>query len=325
MGRLLENLLGGTRNLFLFTFVVVAFTIVGLSYWVITFVWDETKDDQDLMVDNVENALSPIYINYYVNTDDYISPEAYIAMAEYQQQFPETQNVQVLTDLTTAELTGYMINHMTAGLGVGCVYCHNLNNFAADEWDDPVAMENKTLARQHLQLTADLNQQWLEQLPTLTDTKQPSGAQITCAVCHNGEAQPVTWPEDLNALPDDFRLPLDGQFSVENDDEILNVNARADISLDTVQYNQYVMYHMNDSMGVGCTHCHNSRYFPSWEVPAKYYTVNMLQMSQFIWNEYGDTLNGKEPSCLMCHQGEVIPPGAARSAAVLPASLATQP
>jgi photosynthetic reaction center cytochrome c subunit len=78
------------------------------------------------------------------------------------------------------------------------------------------------------------------------------------------------------------------------------------------------MYHMNTSMNVGCTHCHNSRYFPTYEVPAKYYAMNMLQMSQHIWNTYTDSLANKQPSCNMCHQGAVIPPGAARSAAVMP-------
>jgi photosynthetic reaction center cytochrome c subunit len=85
------------------------------------------------------------------------------------------------------------------------------------------------------------------------------------------------------------------------------------------------MYHMNDSLGVGCTYCHNSRYFPSYEVPAKYYSVNMLQMSQHLWQEWGDALQGSEPSCLLCHQGAAIPPGAVRSASLMPADLVAAP
>jgi photosynthetic reaction center cytochrome c subunit len=135
-------------------------------------------------------------------------------------------------------------------------------------------------------------------------------------------AQPVTWDDVLVTLPNSFRLPLDEDtvFSVD-EQGLLNVNARRDVSLDTVQYNQYVMYHMNTSMNVGCTHCHNSRYFPSYEVPAKYYALHMLQMSQYIQQEWGHTFNGKDVSCTMCHQEAVIPPGSARSADILPAVL----
>jgi len=318
---LLENFLGGRRGFFWFIFVLVGGTLVGSSYLVITFIWNQVQPEDEIIVDD---ALSAIYVDYYANQDDYISPESYIAMGEYQQQFPEPQNVVVLTDLDTTGVIGYMINHISVGMGVNCTHCHTLENFAADEWDDPVAMANKVNARHHLNMTRDLNVNWLAELDTLTDAKQPSGAQITCAVCHNGQAQPQLWSDDVFATPDDFRLPLEELVSVTEED-ILNVNARRDISLDAVQYNGYVMYHMNTSLNVGCTHCPNSRYFPSWEVPAKYYALNMLQMTQDIWSSYGDTFGGQEPSCNMCHQGAVIPPGAARSIDVMPGSLVTAP
>lgn len=326
MAQGLENTFG-KKGLFWLIFAGVSLVLVGLSYWVITFVWAQVSEDEP---PDVEDALSLIYIDYNVNPDDYISPESYLAMAAYQQQFPETQNVQVLSDLTTVEIIGYMINHMSAGLGVNCTYCHSLENFAADVWDDPVAMAAKDMARQHLRLTGDLNQNWLTQLASLTPDKQPSGAQITCAVCHNGQPLPNPWEQESIALPDSFRLPVGGPNDspipagtelIYSVDELgyLNVNANYDVGLDAVQLNQYVMYHMNMSMNVGCTHCHNSRYFPSYTgVPAKYYAMNMLQMSQHIWTEWGDTFDGNQPSCYMCHQGAVIPPGAARSVDVMP-------
>ena len=309
---MVENLFS-RRIVFWIVFLGVGFTLVGASFWVILFVRDRaTVEDETAMA----NAESLIYVDYTPNADDYISAESYLAMGDYDRRFDETQNVQVLGDLTVTEITGYMINHFSSGLGVDCSYCHSLENFAADEWDDEVAMANKTNAREHIMLTRDLNQEWLTQLPGLSDQKRPSGAQITCATCHLGEPQFETWPTGQTSLPDDLRLPTT-PLSVEEQD-ILNVNARRDISLDTVQYNQNVMYHMNVSMGVGCTHCHNSRYFPSWEVPAKYYSLNMLQMSQFILEEYGESLGGQEPSCLMCHREAVIPPGSAISAELLP-------
>jgi len=317
---LLENFAGGKRGLFWFVFIFVALNLVGASYLVITFIWDRVQDNDEIVVND---ALSVIYVDYYANPDDYISADAYIAMAEYQQQFPETQNVQVLQGLTTSEIIGYMINHVSAGMGVNCAHCHTLENFAADEWDDPVAMENKNQARQHLLMTQALNRDWLATLGDVSAFKQPSGAQITCAVCHNGQAQPQIWA----GVPDyeDQMLALMAEPVTVDNEDILNVNARSDISLFAVQYNQDIMYHMNTSMNVGCTHCHNSRYFPSWEVPAKYYSVHMVQMTQAIYNDYGETLGGQVPSCNMCHQGAVIPPGAALSIDVLPADLVTAP
>jgi photosynthetic reaction center cytochrome c subunit len=319
--------------LFWLVFVAVTFTLVFAGWWVIYFVSNTVLADEE-----PESARSPIHVDFRTNVDDYISAESYLAMGEYARIYPEPRNVQVLTDLTTQEINGYMMNHIVAGMSVNCTYCHSLANFAADEWGDPVAEANKMTARRHLQMSADLNQNWLTQLPDLTPQKAPSGVQVSCVICHNGVAVPNNWPEDLQSLPDGFRLPLnmdafasypvdldvdESELSLSLDDEgLLNVNGRTDIGLERVQYNQYVMYHMNRSMNVGCTHCHNSRYFPSREVPAIYYASNMLQMTQYILEEYGDTFSeGNEPNCLMCHQERVIPPGSVLSPDLLPDSL----
>lgn len=331
IGRFLENALGGKRNVFLLVVLVVTFAIVYSSYLVVVYVNQQTRSDDEIQASAQEvGQSSEIYVDFFVDEARYISDEAYIAMGDYQRNFPEPQNVQVLTGMSTQAINGYMMNHVVTGMKVNCTYCHNLNNFAADEWGDTeeinAAEERKMLSREHLIMTQDLNRNWLAELPQLTNQKQPSGAAITCATCHNGAAQPVTWPADLQSLPDDFRLPLDAEYDLTLENQgILNVNARDDISLDSVQYNQYVMYHMNRSLNVGCTHCHNSRYFPSQEVPAIHYAANHLQMAQHILQEYGDTLNNKEPSCLMCHQENVVPPGAARSMELIPDALAAPP
>lgn len=309
----------GERGAFLFTFVMITLTILGASALVVTFVWQRVRVDNSLQVDR---ALSTIYVNYYNSADNFVSADSYLAMAAYQREYVRPQNVRVLTGLDTQGVIGYMLNHISAGMGVDCTHCHSLENFAADMWDDPVGVANKRLAREHLYMVRDLNQEWIASLASLTSQRQPSGAQVTCATCHNGVPVPQAYPEDQDGVPDNFRLPLAENvvFSVENQG-ILNVNARRDISLETVQYNQYVMYHMNQSLGVGCTHCHNSRYFPSYDVPTKYYSLHMLQMSQFLVSDYSDSLRGQQPSCNLCHQGAAIPPGAARSADVMPASL----
>jgi photosynthetic reaction center cytochrome c subunit len=315
-----ESLLG-KRALFVAVFIIVTICLAGSSVWVANFVYREAQGAAEASGAVAPSGVSLAHVNYNVDAKQFISAESYLAMGDYQKEFPETQNVQVLNDLTTAQMVSFMTNQVSAGLGVDCTHCHTLANFAADEWDNPVAMANKATARQHLLMVRDLNTLWLPQLTSLTPQKQPYGAQITCATCHNGVPQPVTWPTGIASQPANLRLPYE-PVSVEGID-ILNVNGRRDISLDTVQYHQDLMYHMNVSLNVGCTHCHNSRYFPSWEVPAKYYALHMVQMSQFIWQNYGSTMNGSEPSCLMCHQQAVIPPGAAKSAAVMPASLVT--
>lgn len=323
----------GKQGLFTLIFLAVTGALAGTSFLVVVFVNSTIRGDDPML--NQEAPLSPIYVDYRVDVDEYVSGGSYLAMAEYQQEYDMPRNVRILTDLTTQEINGYMLNHFVGGLHVNCTYCHNINNFAAGpEWEgEEVAMPegddaahpeweaNKTNARRHLELVQDLNRNWVsdEVLNDLTAEKKPSGSQMSCAVCHNGQAQPEPWPADQAVLPDDFRLPLDEQYDLTAENiGILNVNARTDISLDTVQYQQQVMYHMNQSMNVGCTHCHNSRYFPSREVPAIHYAQHMLQMSQYIWLEYGDSFAGKQPSCTMCHQGNIIPAGAAISVDVLP-------
>lgn len=315
------------RFQFLLVNLMVAGALLTAGLWVINFVRNQAAVDET----NADSELSEIFVDYFIEPDAYVDGASILAMGNYIRDFPETQNVEVLTGMTTAEVAGYMVKHVSAGLGEDCTYCHSIDNFGAEEWDDEVAMQRKQIARAHLSMSADLNQNWLtmlgdsEQMLAITDfgetgaegasmPKQPSGVQITCATCHMGQGKPVVWADDIMALPDDFRLPLD-------DLSILKVNAREDISLDTVQYNQYTMYHMNESLGVGCTHCHNSRYFPSWEQPAKYYANHMLQMSQHIRDNYSDVMGGQEPSCTMCHYGNPLPPGAAKSADALPSVL----
>jgi len=311
-----------SKGAFFGVFLIVTGALVLTSFWVVTFVYNQTQDEEEVRVDD---ALSLIYVDYYEQASDYVSEASYLAMGQYRGEFPEPQNVEVLVGLDTNEITGYMLNHFSAGLGVDCTYCHTLENFAADVWDDEVAMANKDMARQHATMSGDLNQTWLTQLPDLADNKQPYGAQIACATCHNGVPQPVSWADDP-PYGEPLRLPLDADTVISVEEQgILNVNARRDISLDTVQYNQEVMYHMNTSLGVGCTYCHNSRYFPSYEVAAKYYSLNMLQMTQYMWNTYADILGNQEPSCTLCHQGAPIPPGSVRSVEQMPLPISSYP
>lgn len=311
----------GKRFAFWSVFILVTVILLSGSLWVINFV-------QGKVALAADEPVSTIYIDY--NPDgSYISAESITAVGQYIQQFPEPQNVKVLTGMTTTEVWNFMTIYMAGGLQVDCTYCHNINNFGADgpEIGDDEVAARKDNARLHLEMVADLNKNWITQLSEV-EGKQPSGAQIICATCHNGQPQPVAWADELHALPNDYRLPLrdaNGNVGTPADiDAALLVTGRDDIySLDAVQYNQHTMYHMSESLGVGCTHCHNSRYFPSWEQPAKYYALTMLQMNQHILGNYADSMNNQEPSCVLCHQNQVRPPGAVREASALPDTLAT--
>ena len=297
----------GSQNArFWVVFILITMLLLSGALWVIGFIGGTAVAAAD-----EEIALNQAYINYST-AGDYIQPESVAAVQAYIAQYPEPQNVKVLTGLNTSQVWSFMTNFVAGGLQVDCTYCHNINNFGADGADigDDIVAARKDNARLHLQMVADLNQNWLTQLAAI-EGKQPSGAQIICATCHLGQPKPVAWPDELHALPDDYRLPLDNL-------DVLLVTGNLDVSLDAVQYNQHTMYHMSESLGVGCTHCHNSRYFPSWEQPAKYYGLTMLQMAQHIRGNYQESMNGQEPSCFLCHRNQVRPPGAAQAEIFLP-------
>jgi photosynthetic reaction center cytochrome c subunit len=296
----------GPNLAFLAVFILITVLLLSGALWVVSFVRGTAVSAAEDQV-----ILNQAYINYST-AGDYVSTESTQAVQAYIAQFPEPQNVKVLTGMNTSEIWAFMTAYVAGGMKQDCTYCHDINNFAAEGaeiGDDDVAAR-KDNALLHLEMVADLNQNWITKLAEV-EGKQPSGAQIICATCHLGEPIPVAWPEDLHALPDDYRLPL-------ADLDVLLVTGNLDVSLDTVQYNQHTMYHFSESLAVGCTHCHNSRYFPSWDQPAKYYALTMLEMSQHILENYQDTMNDQEPSCYLCHRNEVRPPGAAQAEVFLP-------
>lgn len=329
----IRDFIRSTRSSFWFGFFMVGGFLFASSLWVVSYVRGATVEASEAAAPRTSS-----YVNYWVGKD-YITAEANAAVQAYIEEHPEPQNVQVLTGWNTAQVWSFMSGQVAGGLQVNCTHCHVLENFGAETVEEYIELggteemlNNKKTARAMLLMTQDLNQNWLTKLNEYPDgfeegrnnvgvmSKQPSGAQITCATCHLGQANFATWPENQHAIPDDYRLPLrnaeTGQpGTVADIDAALLVTGKDDqYSLDQVQYNQNTMYHMNDSLNIGCTHCHNSRYFPSWEQPAKYYAYTMLQMSQHILDNYSDELmNGQEPSCVMCHRNQVRPPGAAVS------------
>ncbi|MBA3947627.1 MAG: photosynthetic reaction center cytochrome c subunit [Herpetosiphonaceae bacterium] len=226
----------------------------------------------------------------------YLKPETLAAANKYIQEHPQPQNAQVLKGMSTAQIYNYMVTQVAGGLKQNCTTCHNVNNFASDE------LGTKVLARQMMLMVADLNQNYVVTLPA-----NAGGKMVTCATCHNGKINFNTYPAVQSPIPQSWVLPLDNL-------DALQVTGKKDPQLAQVQQNQYTMNHMNYALGVGCAFCHNARYFPSYEIPQKSYALTMLKMSQHINQNYKTIMNGKTPSCWMCHQQNYLPPGSVTQA-----------
>ena len=303
------------RSAFLIVFGLITLALVGGSLGLVSWIYSQI---QSVARANAPARLpsSALYVDYDPGVNgstSYIRAESLAAMTAYVQQHPEPQNAQVLKGMATGQIANYMVSQVSGGLKVDCTYCHNLanGNFADD------TNPQKNTARQMMLMAADLNQNWIKLLP-----ESVGQYQVTCATCHNGRPAPLAYPLDQSPLPDNFRLPL-------NDLDSLLITGKDDPSLAEVQQNQWTMSHMNRSLGVGCNFCHNANYFPSNEIANKGYALTMLKMVQHINATYskegGGNLLNQTPSCNTCHQGNPIPPGAAKSPADVPAVLSSFP
>lgn len=302
--------------------VVMAVASIAIFWWIFyqleAVAAEQAKPQADLL-----RQSQSVYVNYvYLPTDAYISAESLAAMNAYIAANPQPQAVQVLKGMNTAQISAYMVSQVSGGLKVDCSYCHNIANFAQEDGYPNAA--KKVTARKMMQMSADLNQNYTAKLPASVGNYQ-----ITCATCHNGKAAGLnSYPiEIMNTLPNDWSLPLDLDYPGG-----LVVTGRKDISNAEVERNQFTMYHFNVSMGQGCTFCHNSRNFQSYEIEQKNHASIMLQMTKHIQETYvapggriaDGIMAGKSPSCWLCHQGARIPPGAAQPGQV-PAVLSSTP
>jgi photosynthetic reaction center cytochrome c subunit len=209
---------------------------------------------------------------------------------------PNTVNVQVLTGMSSAQIWLYMQQYVSGGLGVGCQYCHNINNFASDE------VPQKAAARSMLYLVSDVNAQFIVNLPNW------KGNYVQCATCHNnqpnnleafGEQFTKSVPDipvvvdpldeagvpilDPAAKPEQLRAPIGLQDAVlyyiynyqvwrpfdpadpESGRGSLALTIDGGRTQDQVTINQNVMNYQSWSLGVGCNYCHNSRNFTAYE------------------------------------------------------------
>jgi photosynthetic reaction center cytochrome c subunit len=248
---------------------------------------------------------SAVYNNYNP-AGNHLKPESLAAMQKYITENEQPKNVQILKGWNTKQISNYMVAQVAGGLKVDCSYCHNINNFADD------SNPNKGKSRAMMLMSGDLNRSFVSKLPVSV-----GGYNITCATCHNGKPKFETYPTEIqNTLPNDYRLPLEREYPGG-----LVITGVESKSLDEVELNQNTMYHMNLSLGQGCTFCHNARYFPATGVKdggrdQKQHATWMLQMAKHINNSYSPIMANQTPSCWMCHQGNSVPPGAAKAGQV---------
>ena len=232
---------------------------------------------------------------------------------------PNPVNVQVLTGMDSGQVWAYMQQYVSGGMGVGCQYCHDLNNFAADTY------EAKINARNMLYLVSDVNSEFIVNLPNWR------GNFVQCATCHNN--QPVAmegWGTQFeNSIPPISVVvnPLDENGNTVSDPALKPEALREPVFLkDAILYyvynyqvwrpydpndpesgrgslaltyeggrdqsqvtiNQNVMNYQSWALGVNCMYCHNSRNFVAYEtdpagtLPNPEYAYNKLKTQRMM-------------------------------------------
>jgi photosynthetic reaction center cytochrome c subunit len=244
------------------------------------------------------------------------------------------RNVQVLGDVGVAEFTRLMAA-MTSWVSPeeGCTYCH-AGDLATD------APYTKLVARRMLEMTRDINTNWKDHVG---DTG------VTCFTCHRGHPVPEqVWTRDpgpaqaggfargnagqntpaaavgLTSLPFDPFTTLLGanqEIRVQSKTALPAENHR---SIQETEATYALMVHISDSLGVNCTHCHNTRSFMPWEAssPARVTAYHAIKTVRHLNETYLEPLAAILPAerkgpegdafkvnCITCHRGLPKPLG----------------
>jgi photosynthetic reaction center cytochrome c subunit len=245
------------------------------------------------------------------------------------------ENVQVLGDLPEPQFTRLMaaITEWVAP-EEGCGYCHNLDNLADD------SLYTKTVSRRMIQMTWDINSGW-------QDHVKETG--VTCYTCHRGNPVPANiwfneepqrfasagmlgWndgqnrPSDLSAstsLPvTAFAAYLAGDAPIRVQSTAALPTTEGGATIQQTEQTYGLMMHMSDGLGVGCTYCHNTQAFGSWELspPPRQTAWHGIRMVQDLNGTYMEPLTDTFPAerlgptgdvpkanCATCHQGVFKP------------------
>lgn len=240
--------------------------------------------------------------------------------------------LKVLGGLTLTEFNRLMaaISQWVAPPEQGCAYCHNLENMASYE------KYTKTVALSMLRMTQDTNAQWKDHVG---DTG------VTCWTCHRGNAVPkYVWTSEPFADQPGGVIPTRQNLASSTvayaslpRDPLTAFLDREDTTISVVSPNALptgepgrkgikhaewtygLMMHLSSSLGVNCTHCHNSRAFYVWEptrVKAWYAIRHVRKMNRdYIWPltevlpaaRKGPAGDPQRIACSTCHQGVYKP------------------
>ncbi len=261
------------------------------------------------------------------------------------------ENVQVLANVSREEFD-YFMAAITAWVSPeeGCNYCHNPANMASDE------VYTKVVARSMIQMNQAVNTSWDAHVK---DTG------VTCWTCHrgnpvpeanytlartdlkptthgrkNGQNTPVA-ASGFSSLPYEsfgayFGSDLGEPMSVRVSSLGMHPTAANKTTVMETEQTYGLMMHFSQSLGVNCTHCHNSQNFADWSIsgPARVTAWHGVQMVRNINDGYISPLTSIFPAnrlgpqgdpykvnCTTCHQGQAKPLGGARMVGDYPALL----
>ena len=240
------------------------------------------------------------------------------------------KNVQVLGDLPVGEFVRTMqaITNWVSPKQ-GCAYCH-----APGEDLSADTLYTKVVARRMLTMTRHLNVDWAQHV------KQTG---VTCYTCHRGEPVPQrVWfnepggPRAGGATAEGYGhnhpstqaglTSLDvnvlSRYLLANEPiRTAGTQALPYGSTTTIRQTENtfgLMIHMSESLGVNCTHCHNTRSHASWaESPlTRTQAFHGIQMARDLNTTYlgpltsvfpaqrlGPTGDVAKVNCATCHQG----------------------
>ena len=250
-----------------------------------------------------------------------VAPEATPAVPAAGPKASEVyQNVQILGDLSVGEFTRLM---------------------ASDD------VYTKRVARVMLKMTQRSNEYWTAHVGTTG---------VTCYTCHRGQPVPANvWSTDPGpahakglapahqniasptvayaSLPYDPLTPF--LMDSGNDIRVIPMTALPAGSRKSIKQTEWtygLMMHFSDSLGVNCTHCHNSRSFFAWDqspperLKAWHAIRQVRELNQYIAgtadilpeNRKGPLGDPLKVNCNTCHQGVYRPLYGAQMAKAYP-------
>jgi len=234
------------------------------------------------------------------------------------------KNVQVLNDISVAELNRTMIafTNWVAGTG-NCAYCHNLRDLSADTTETGAPIYTKLVTRRMIQMTRQVNGQYSQHV---------ANTGVTCYTCHRGKPLPPgLW--FYGKETDYLRHYLDRDGARVVTQAVAPSNANRS-SVKQTEWTYALMISQSTSLGVGCTYCHNSRQFSSWEQSppqrvVAYHGILMLRdlnqnylsplQTVFPAVRLGPMGDAPKAQCSTCHQGAYKPLYAAQMVKDYPA------